>query len=311
MVRTNTRMRHAPPDLTGRVCVITGGNRGIGRAAATALAKMGATVVVLSRFHANGVNTAAEITAETGNPNLHAYPCDLGSLESIRACAAALHRDFPAIHVLVNNAGTASRRRTLTTDGFELTFGVNHLGPFLLTNLLVDRLKAGAPSRVIVVSSEAHQATRLDFEDLQNESVYFGLRAYAQSKLCNMYFAYELARRLKGCGVMVNAMHPGFIATQLVSDYYPLRFLGRPLARLIGRTPEQGADSIVWLASADEAGWMTGQYVVDRKARPSSLIAMDTVLARRLWDISADLVNLEAAAAAIGPMAAQAGAGEV
>lgn len=301
----------SPPDLTGRVCVVTGANRGIGRATALGLARLNATVVLLSRFHANGVNAASEITAETGNPNVSAYPCDLGSFQSIRDCAAALHRDFSAIHVLVNNAGTAARRRTLTVDGVEQTFGVNHLGPFLLTNLLLDRLKAGAPSRVIVVSSESHQATRLDFEDLQNEAVYFGLRAYAQSKLANIYFANELARRVKGCGVVVNAMHPGFIATQLVSDYFPLRFLGRPLAKLIGRSSEQGADSIIWLAAAPETGWMTGQYVIDRKTRPPSLIAMDTVIAKRLWDVSADLTRLQEHTDAVEATMARAGHGEV
>lgn len=274
------------PDLTGRVCVVTGGNRGIGRATVEALAGAGATVALLSRFHANGVAAAAEIIAATGNPNVRAYPCDLSSFASVRQCAASLRADFPALHVLVNNAGTASRKRKLTEDGFELTFGVNHLGTFLLTNLLLDRLHRGAPSRIVIVSSEAHQGTRLDFEDLQNEIVYFGLRAYAQSKLCNIYHAHELHHRLHGTGIVVNSMHPGFIATAMVTDYLPLRFLGGPIARLFGQTPAQGADSIIWLAASVEAGYLSGKYIINRKLRSPSAISLDRVTAQRLWAMS-------------------------
>jgi len=291
MVRTLSDL-NTPVDLTGRVCVVTGGNRGIGRATASALAARHATVVLLSRFHANGVAAAAEISAETGNAGVHAYPCDLASFDSIRACAAALRRDFPAIHVLVNNAGAANRRRQLTSDGHERTFGINHLGPFLLTNLLLDALKAGAPSRIVVLSSEAHQATRLDFEDLQNEQVYFGLRAYAQSKLCNLYFVNELHRRLHPLGIVSNAVHPGFIGTKLVSDYIPFGVFLKPFTKLFGRTPEQGADSVVWLAADPEAAYLSGGYIIDRKRRPSSLIAMDAVIARRLWEVSETVTGL-------------------
>ena len=310
MVRTMADLKHEA-DLTGRVCVITGGNRGIGRAAATELARRNATVVILSRFHANGVSTAGEIAVETGNASVQAYPCDLASLSSIRECAASLRRDFPAIHVLVNNAGTASRRRQLTADGHERTFGVNHLGTFLLTNLLLESLAHGAPSRIVVVSSEAHQATRLDFEDLQNEQVYFGLRAYAQSKLCNIFFANELHRRLHGTGIVANAMHPGFIATNLVNEYYPLRFLVAPIVKRFARTPLQGADSIVWLAASDEGGYLSGAYVIDRKPRPTSLIAMDAVLAKRLWETSAELTSLAPVPAAPPPFTVHVASGSI
>lgn len=284
--------------MTGKVCVITGGNRGIGRATAAALAGMGATVVIISRNPANGLEAVDEIKQHTGNPDVHAYAGDLASQAAIRHLAEQLLRDFPKIDVLVNNAGAAQRRRTETVDGIETVFAVNHLAYFLLTNLLLDALKAAAPSRIINVSSDAHQGTRLDFDDLQNRKVYFGLRAYAQSKLCNVYFTLELDRRLRGTGVTVNCMHPGFVATRLVSDYLPLHFITRPLSRLFATRPEDGADTIVWLASAPEAGYISGKYFVKRREARSSLISLDAIIARQLWNVSAELTGLAPATAA-------------
>jgi NAD(P)-dependent dehydrogenase (short-subunit alcohol dehydrogenase family) len=280
------------PDMTGKVCVITGGNRGIGLATADALAGMGATVAIISRSAANGLAAVDEIIARTGNPQVRSYEADLASQHSIHQVADRLLRDYPQIDVLVNNAGAAQRRRSVTVDGVETVFAVNHLAYFLLTNLLLDAIKAAAPARIINVTSDAHQGTRLDFDDLQNERVYFGLRAYAQSKLANVYFTLELDRRLRGSGVTVNCMHPGFVATKLISDYFPLHFITRPLTTLLATRPEDGADTIIWLASAPETGYHSGKYFVKRREARSSLISLDAIIARQLWDVSAGLTGL-------------------
>lgn len=278
-------------DLDGRVCVITGGNRGIGRAAAEGLAALGATVCLISRSPTDGATAAEEIRRQTGNPNVKVYQADLASQTQIRTVATTLCTDHPAIDVLINNAGLARRRRYVTSDGIEMVLAVNHLAPFLLTHLLLDALKAAAPSRVINVASEAHQGTRLEFDDLQNENGYFGLRTYAQSKLANVYFTYELDRRLKGTGVVVNCMHPGFVATRLLDDYLPFHFITRPIATLFAAAPEDGADTIVWLASSPDAGYNSGKYWFRRKEARSSLLSLDKIHARTLWDESERLTG--------------------
>jgi NAD(P)-dependent dehydrogenase (short-subunit alcohol dehydrogenase family) len=217
---------------------------------------------------------------------------DLSSQASIREAAARICERHPELHVLINNAGIFTRRRELTVDGLEMQFAVNHLAYFLLTNLLLDRLKAGSPSRIINVSSGAHSGAALDFDDLQGEQAYDGNQAYSRSKLTNILFTYELARQLQGTGVTSNCLHPGVIATRLLADYMGIPIAGAPLARTFGAKPEKGAETIVYLASSPEVEGVSGKFYVNKKPVASSRQSYDEVAARRLWDLSERLTGL-------------------
>jgi NAD(P)-dependent dehydrogenase (short-subunit alcohol dehydrogenase family) len=217
---------------------------------------------------------------------------DLASRGSIREAAHELRRRYPHLHVLINNAGLITRRRELTSDGLELQFAVNHLAYFLLTNLLLDQLKAGAPSRIINVSSAAHIGARLDFDDLQGERGYDGNRAYSQTKLANILFTYELARRLQGTGVTANCLHPGVIGTRLLSDYMGVPLAGRALARTFGASPEKGAETSIYLATSLDGETVTGKYFEAKRERRSSRESYDEAAARRLWEVSERLTGL-------------------
>ncbi len=280
--------------MQGKTVLITGGNSGIGFETAAALARAGATVVFTSRDPHRGEHAADEIRRRS-SVNPHLMPLDLASFASIRAFAADSLQRFERLHVLINNAGLILSQRTETEEGFETTFGVNHLGHFLLTDLLLDRIKASAPARIINVSSRVHRRARngLDFDDLQAKNSYSGLRAYNRSKLANIYFTRELARRLQGSGVTVNALHPGAVATRfsldgddkgIVSWFY--RF-GRGFLRSI----EDGARTSIHLASAPELDGVTGKYFSDSKEAEPALIAQDDGAAQRLWTVSETLVS--------------------
>lgn len=280
--------------LSGRVCLVTGGTAGIGKATAAALAGKGATVVIAARSEAKGAAVAEELRQQSGHAAVSYMRCDLASLDSIRRFAREFSERYPACHVLVNNAGVINKTRMLTADGFEGTFGVNHLGPFLLTNLLLGQLKAGAPARVVTVSSGAHVYPGLDFTDLQSERSYQPMKAYSLSKLANILFTYELARRLAGTGVTANCLHPGFVRTEIFGE--PSKQL---LARLFAAvaepfvlTPEQGAETSVFLAADPAVEGVSGKYFVKRRPRRSSRRSYDLGLARRLWDVSAALTGL-------------------
>jgi retinol dehydrogenase 14 len=278
-------------DLAGRVCVVTGATRGIGRATAEGLARLGATVVLTARRPEDGAKVSREIAANAPvEPAVIAV--DLSSQASIRQAAAELGRLYPHLHVLINNAGVFTRRREITVDGLEMQFAVNHLAYFLLTNLLLDQLKAGAPSRIVNVSSGAHSGAALDFEDLQGERAYSGNRAYSQSKLANILFTYELARRLVGTGVVANCLHPGVVATKLLADYMGVPVAGWALARTFGASPEQGAETSIYLAASPEVDRVTGKYFEGRRERRSSRQSYDEAAARRLWEVSAHLTGL-------------------
>ena len=216
---------HALSDLTGRICVVTGATRGIGRATAEGLAALGATVVLVCRRAQDGADVADGITAAGGQPPT-VVRCDLASRASIRAAAGDIASRHPRLHVLINNAGVILRARELTVDGFEMQFAVNHLAYFLFTNLLLEPLKRGSPSRIVNISSGAHQGGRIDFDALQSEKRYEPIRVYSMTKLANLLFTYELARRLEGSGVTVNAVHPGVIATRLLADYLDVPLVG-------------------------------------------------------------------------------------
>ena len=279
-------------DMQGRVCLVTGANAGIGRAAALGLARRGATVVLLCRSEARGREAMAEIERLSGNDSLDLLVADLASQPEIRGVAEEYLQRFERLDVLVNNAGVlAGRERRVNEDGLELTFAVNHLAPFLLTELLLARLKASAPARIVTVASGAHRKDALDFDDLQNGRDYFPFGAYCRSKLANVYFTYELARRLEGTGVSANCLHPGVVSTALFRDVTPwLRtalWLGRPFLL----KPERGADTVVYLAAAAEIAGVTGKYFEKRKAVPSSPASYDTDLARRLWEASEALTQ--------------------
>jgi len=276
--------------MDGKVCVVTGATSGIGKAAATALARMGAQVVLVGRDRGRAEATAAQVGSVATQPPVVDI-ADLGAMDQVRALAerlAALDR----IDVLINNAGLVLGERRGTPDGFEHVFAVNHLAPFLLTNLLLPKLTASAPARVITVTSDAHSAARLDLDDPNLEHGWDSWRSYANSKLANILFTRELAQRLHGTGVTANCAHPGVVRTGFGRDARPLLRLGVTLARPFLLSPERGADTIVYLASSPGVADETGGYYVRRQRREPSAAARDDAAARKLWQISEELTGL-------------------
>jgi NAD(P)-dependent dehydrogenase (short-subunit alcohol dehydrogenase family) len=274
--------------------MITGGTSGIGRVAAVELARKGARLVLVGRDRARGEETLQEIARETGNREVELMLADLSSQRSIRECAADFLSRSQPLHLLVNNAGVFNLRRTVTVDGIESVFAVNHLGYFLLTLLLLDRLKASAPARIVNVASDAHHWGRMNFDDLGGERSFRAMRIYGQSKLVNILFTYELARRIQGSGVTVNCLHPGAVATRLGSNNGLLAKVLLPLLKPFMRTPEQGARTTIYLASSPEVEGVSGKYFVDGKQARSSGESCDESVARRLWDVSAQMTGLGA-----------------
>jgi NAD(P)-dependent dehydrogenase (short-subunit alcohol dehydrogenase family) len=284
--------------VRGKVCVLTGGTSGIGRETALALAGLGARLALIVRDATRGEATVAEIARRTGSHDVTLHRADLSSQRDVRRVAAEVRAAYPAIHVLVNNAGVVNLRRSVTEDGIETVFATNHLAYVLLTLLLVDRLRASAPARIVNLASDAHRWGRLDFDDLGNERHYRSMQVYGQSKLANILFTYELARRLEGSGVTVNCVHPGAVATRLGHNNGAVaRTLARALKPFF-RTPAEGADTVVFLASAPEVEGVSGQYFVRRTPRRSAASTYDETTARRLWDVSLRLTGLEEAAGA-------------
>jgi NAD(P)-dependent dehydrogenase (short-subunit alcohol dehydrogenase family) len=278
--------------MQGKTVLITGGNTGVGKATAIGLGRRGARVVFTARDPGKGEAAARQIRAETG-AEVTWMLLDLASFASIEAFGSQFRERFAELHVLVNNAGLILSERSETADGFEATLGVNHLGHCLLTELLLDRLRASAPARIVVLSSDAHRRSRgLDFEDLQSHRRYGAFRVYADSKLANLYFVRELARLLQGTGVTVNAVHPGVVATDFAADgdtRGPLRWFYRVAEPLL-RTPSEGAETTLYVATAPELAEVTGEYFANcRRVRPSR-VARDDRAARRLWQVSAELV---------------------
>lgn len=285
--------RGAPiADLTGRVVVITGATRGIGRATAEELARTGATLVLVCRRRPDGEEVAAAIARREAGPAHRVVEADLSSQAAVRSAAAEIGAEHPRLYALVNNAGIIPRAREVTVDGLERQLAVNHLAPFLLTHLLLDRLRAGAPSRVVTVSSTTHHGAELNFDDLQSERDYDATDVYAATKLMNLLFTYELARRLRGTGVTANALHPGAIATRLLADYMKVPLVGPALARTFGASPEQGADTVVYLVAAPEVADVSGRYFTNRRETRSSPASYDEAAARRLWQASERLTGL-------------------
>jgi retinol dehydrogenase-12 len=277
--------------MTGKVCVVTGASSGIGKAAALAIARLGADVIVVCRDKARGEAAMAELGAVAEASVRQLEIADLSSLQDVRDLAARLSQ-LDRLDVLINNAGLVLADRRVSADGFEYTFAVNHLAPFLLTNALREKLVASAPARVITVASAAHRAARLDLADLQLTGHYDGWRAYANSKLANIAFTTELAGRLAGTGVTANCLHPGAVNTGFGREGSTLLRLGLGLGRWFLLTPSQGADTVVYLASSPNVAGVTGGYFVKRMLRSPSHEARDVATAKRLWEISAELTGL-------------------
>ena len=278
--------------MQGKVCLITGGTNGIGKSTAHELARMGAMVVIVGRDARKTSRVVEEIRQASGNDRVDSLLADLSSQEEVRRLANEFESKYSHLHVLLNNAGGVFMRRQLSVDGIEMTFALNHLAPFLLTNLLLDKIRASAPARIINVSSGAHTSGKIEFDNLQGERNY-SPRAYDDSKLATILFTMELARRLEGTGVTINALHPGFVSTGFGKNNpgFLMKTI-RAVVPLIARSPEKGAETSIYLASSPEVQSITGKYFVDRKVTQPAPRATDMVVAGRLWDTSAGMVHL-------------------
>ena len=276
----------------GKICLITGANRGIGKAAALGLAKRGATVVMLCRHQERGELAQAEIREASGNMAIDLLIADLASQASIRHLAAEFQSRYQHLHILINNAGVTKKERTLTEDGLETTFAVNHLAPFLLTNLLLDVLKTTPQARIINVSSMVHKWGKIDFNNLQGERQYDMDKAYNQSKLANILFTYELARSLENSEVTANSLEPGMVATDFGREYTGFKAFMSKLWRIFMKNPEHGAETSIYLASSPKVTGISGKHFVDKKAVRSSTATYDVALAGRLWEVSEALAQI-------------------
>ena len=277
--------------MRGKTILVTGATNGIGFVTARELARLGGQVTIVGRNAAKCADTVKKIHLQTGE-SVESIVADLSTLEGIRQAAATFRKNHQCLHVLVNNAGGMFTKRRLTPDGFEYTFALNHLNYFLLTNLLLDLLKISAPSRIINVSSNAHESAKIDFENLQGEKSYGGLKNYGQSKLANLLFTYELSRRLEGSGVTVNALHPGVVATGFARNNGPVYNIGTWIAgQLFFRKPDQGAQTSIYLACSPELEGISGKYFVDCKPVESKPQSYDQAVAEKLWQVSLDLIE--------------------
>ena len=287
-------MKNAGSGMDGRVVLITGGTSGIGKAAATALANMGAEVVITGRNKEKGEGVVEEIRRESGNDKVSFMSADLAVQAEVRRLAEEFKASHDRLDVLVNNAGLVQSKRTETPDGIETTLAINHLAPFLLTNLLLDLLKRSAPSRVITVASSAERFGKMDLDDLQSERRYRAFPVYGKTKLANIMFTYELAERLEGTGVTANCVHPGGVNTGFAeNNRSPMTLLFRAFKPFM-RSPEQGADTVVYLAASPDVEGMNGRYLSDRKVTSSSKESYDEDLRKKLWEASEELTGLKA-----------------
>ncbi len=276
--------------MEGKICIITGANSGIGKATAIGLAKMNATIVMMCRSKERGEEAQKEIIELTGNKKVDLLLCDLSSQESIRKFVSEFKSKYQKLHILINNAGVMLSKRGISVDGFEMNFAVNHLAPFLLTNLLLDALKKSAPSRIINVSSAAHRMAKMNFDDLQSEKRKYRLmKIYGASKLALMLFSYELSRKLEGTSVTVNTLHPGVVNTNLGQDQSSF---SKGFAKLFFKKPEKGAETSIYLASSQEVDDITGKYFAKKQQKQSSEESYNEDYAKRLWELSTEMTKL-------------------
>jgi NAD(P)-dependent dehydrogenase (short-subunit alcohol dehydrogenase family) len=279
--------------MAGKTVLITGGTGGIGKATAIGLAALGARVAITGRDFPRAEAAAADIRAATRNLDVRAFGADLSSQVEVRRLAAEVLEAYPRLDVLINNVGGFWATRHVTADGLEQTFAVNHLAAYLLTNLLLDRLKSSAPARVVTVASNAQALGKIDFEDLQGEHRYSGQTAYNQSKLADVMFTYELARRLQGAGVTATVLHPGVVRTGFGSEDPSWMFkVLVPFWRPFMKTPTDGAATSIYLASSPKVEGVTGMYFANSKPQTSNKAAYDETAAARLWQVNAGLVGL-------------------
>lgn len=282
--------------MRGKTCLVTGASSGVGLETAVGLAKLGATVVMTARNRAKGESALTDVIERSRNESVDLILVDFASMASIRTFADEFKSKYDRLDVLVNNAGAVNMNRAETADGFETTFGVNHLGYFLLTNLLLDQIKASTPARIVNVSSRAHARARMDFDDLNAEKSYRGFTVYGRSKLANVLFTYELARRLEGTGVTANCLHPGVVRSGfgqnanngwlgvLFKTFYTISV---PFSK----SNAEGAATSIYLASSPEVEGVTGKYFVDCKEVPSSVASHDVDAQKRLWEISEQMTG--------------------
>jgi NAD(P)-dependent dehydrogenase (short-subunit alcohol dehydrogenase family) len=280
--------RAMPNDMTDRLVLITGGTAGIGRQAALELARLGAHVGIVGRNQEKCARVTAELKEATGNRKIEFFVADLSSMQEVRRLAAEVKQRWGKLHVLLNNAGAVNMKRELTADGYERTFATNHLAYFLLTQELLPELEKGAPSRIVNVSSDAHRTAALNLDDLMGER-YSAWIQYGRSKLCNILFTRELARRLQGKRITANVLHPGFVASDFLTKGGIWKLL-KPIAYLFAISEEQGARCSVFLASSHEVEGVSGKYFYKCREKRPHRWALDDVTAKKLWDVSEKLV---------------------
>ena len=277
--------------MKNQVCVVTGANSGIGEETALSLAKLGATVILLCRNYERGNITLKNIISESNNKNVELMLCDLSSQNSIFDFTSKFKNKYDRLNVLINNAGILLNKRTISVDGIENTFAINHLGPFILTNSLLNLLKSSSPSRIINVSSSAHYRANFDIDNLQGEKKYSSFDAYCKSKLYNVLFTYELSRKLAGSNVTVNCLHPGFIPTNLFANS---SFFYKAIVKILSPIlidAKSGSKTSTYLATSKDVENITGKYFVKCKPKKSSKISYDKSTSKNLWNISEKLVN--------------------
>jgi retinol dehydrogenase 12 len=280
--------------LKDKVCVITGGTDGIGKAAAYGLAVQGAKLLVHGRDPDKGARAVAELKARSGNKAIEFLQADFSSLADVRRLAAAVMQHTPRVDVLVNNAGGIFGKRMLSSDGYEMTFAVNHLAPFLLTHLLVDTLKSAGESRIVTTASHAHRGAKISFDDLQATRKYSAMGVYGTSKLANILFTRALAKRLRGTAVTATCLHPGFVRTEIGRNFDMSPWLKRIFGLIwhFARAPEKGAETVVYLATSPQVQGASGGYYFDCKLTPTSSAAQDDSAAEHLWQVSERLVGI-------------------
>ena len=278
--------------MDGKISMVTGATSGIGKVTALELARQGSTVIVVGRNSEKSIATVDYIKEKTGNSSVEFILADLSVQSDVRHLSEVFLSKHQRLDVLVNNAGVSMQKRQVTADGLEATFAVNHLSHFLLTNLLLDTVKRSHPVRIINVSSAMHTIAKMDFDNLQGEKKFGGMTAYAQSKLANILFTYELSRRLTGSDVTVNAMHPGLVKTNFSANTKGVAGLIWRFITLFAISPEKGAQTVVYLATSPEVQQVTGKYFVKKKEVKSSTVSYDQSVAKQLWQVSAKLTGL-------------------